>query len=441
MRRLRLARALGFWDAVFLGVGFIVGSGIFIMPVLAAQTAGSWSLFAWIAAGLYTILTGLCFAELAVRIPRAGGLYAYAHKELGTFLGFFTGYSFWLGYWITIAVEILALAWYLSFFTGISFELRISIAVFIALLFTFINYRGVKWGGETEDFLTTGKLVPLGILILIGIPLFNPSAFAAGFQLNGVAQPSAQDVLPVFFSSLILILWAYQGVEIITVPEEEIKHAKKTVPKAIMVSVVSVIVLYSLIALVVLGSVNWMDFSASESALADIGTALAGSWMGVLLAVGGLVSILGALNAVILAAARIGFAMARDGLFPRFFVHIHEKHFTPDYALGIQFVLVGALIWFYRDFVTLASLAVFFTLIPWFFSCLSAVRMQRELHPHSLFNHEAVPALATVLTLVLALYLLQRHWLFAGAAALIGIGYYLYKTWQNKSRAVPTGAK
>jgi amino acid transporter len=436
-----MTRALGFWDAVFLGVGFIVGSGIFIMPVLAAQTAGSWSLLAWIAAGLYTILTGLCFAELAVRIPKAGGLYAYAHQELGNFLGFFTGYSLWLGYWITIAVETLALAWYLSFFTSVNFELRLAIAVFIAFLFTLINYRGVKWGGETEDFLTIGKLVPLGILILVGIPLFNPSAFSAGFQLNGVAQPSAQDVLPVFFSSLILVLWAYQGVEIITVPEEEIKNAKKTVPKAIIVSVVSVMVLYSLIALVVLGSVDWKQFVSSESALAKIAEVLAGGWGGALLALGGLVSILGALNAVILGSARVSFAMSRDGLFPRFFAHLHEKHRTPDYALFLHFVFMVLAVWFYRDFVFLASLVVFFTLVPWFFSCLSALRMQREMHKHSLFNHEAVPFLATMLTLMLAVYLLQKYWLYAGAAALVGVAYYLYKIGQGKTNAIPTAAK
>ncbi len=429
MRHLRLARDLGFWDSVLLGVGFIVGSGIFIMPIVAAQTSGSWSIFAWIAAGLYTLLTGLCFAELAVRIPKAGGLYAYAHDVFGDFLGFFTGYTFWLGYWITIAVEILALAWYLSFFTALSFDLRLAISVFIAFVFTLVNYKGVRWGSNAEDFLTIAKLVPLGILVLAGLAVFNPSAFSSGF-----ATPPTQNLVSAFLASLVLVLWAYQGVEIITVPQEEIKNARKTVPKAIIVSVLSVILLYLLVVLVVLGSVDWRHFTASESALADIGKVLIGGWGGALLALGGLVSILGALNAVILASARISYAMARDNLFPKIFEHLHHRHSTPDYALLLQFVFAGVLVWFYRDFVFMASLAVFFTLIPWFFSCLAAWRMQLKEHPHSLLNHVAIPTFATISTALLLLYLLPQYWAFALLTGLVGLVYFSVKKREHKKR-------
>ncbi|MEM4255005.1 MAG: amino acid permease [Candidatus Norongarragalinales archaeon] len=429
MRRIRLARDLGFWDSVLLGIGFIVGSGIFIMPVVAAQTAGSWSIFAWFAAGLYTILTGLCFAELAVRSPKAGGLYAYAHDVFGDFLGFFTGYSFWLGYWITIAVEMLALAWYLSFFTGLSFELRLAIAVFIGFVFTLINYKGVRLGSSTEDVLTVGKLVPLGILVVAGLASFNPSVFSAGF-----AAVNAGHIALAFLSSFILVLWAFQGVEIITVPQEEIKNAKKTVPKAIIVSVLSVMALYLLIALVVLGSVDWKNFAASESALADISEVLIGGWGGALLAIGGLVSILGALNAVILASARISFAMARDGLFPRLFEHLHGRHATPDYALILQFVFAALLVWLYRDFIFLASLAVFFTLIPWFLSCLAAWRVQLREHKHSILNHVAVPTLATVFTALLIVYLLPQYWPFALLSGILGLAYFSVKKREHRTR-------
>jgi len=429
MRRIRLARNLGFWDSVLLGIGFIVGSGIFIMPLVAAQTSGSWSIFAWIAAGLYTLITGLCFAELAVRIPKAGGLYAYAHNVFGDFLGFFTGYSFWLGYWITIAVEILALAWYLSFFTHLSFDLRLAISVFIGFVLTLVNYKGVRWGSNVEDFLTIGKLIPLAILIIAGLALFNPVSFS-----NGFAVPASQNLVSAFLASLVLVLWAFQGVEIITVPQEEIKNAKKTVPKAIIVSVLSVLALYLLVVLVVLGSVQWQNYVASESALADIGEALIGGWGGTLLALGGLVSILGALNAVILASARISYAMARDNLFPKIFEHLHDRHKTPDYALVLQFAFAGVLVWMYRDFVFMASLAVFFTLIPWFFSCLAAWKMQLREHPRSLFNHVAIPTLATVSTALLLLYLLPQYWIFALLTGLLGLAYYLTKRSGHNNR-------
>ncbi|HIH20638.1 TPA: amino acid permease [Candidatus Micrarchaeota archaeon] len=437
MRRLRLARDLGLWDSVLLGIGFIVGSGIFLMPVLAAQTAGSWSLVAWFLAGIFTIITGLCFAELAVRIPKAGGLYAYAHEVLGEFWGFITGYAFWMSYWVTIAVETLALALYLSFFTTLTLGVRIAISIFIALMLTAINYRGVKLGGEAEDVFTIAKLIPLGILVIAGIAVLNPQSLSSGFQITQAVYGS-QGILGAIFASFVLVLWAYQGVEIITVPEEEIKNARKTVPRAIIIAVVSVMLLYLLVSLVVLGSVRWQDYAGSETALADIGGKLIGKWGGLLLALGGLVSILGALNAVILASARISFAMARDGLFPSLFYHIHPMHYTPDRALLFHMALVCLLLFFIHDFISLASLVVLFTLIPWFFSCVAAFKLQRAKHEHSLFNSQWVPALAVLSTAALIAYLLMQYWLQTLVVLIVGIAYYLNKRSGNGIKALPT---
>ena len=88
-----------------LGVGFIIGSGIFIMPLIAAETAGTYSLIAWVIGGVYAIFAGLSFAEAAAKVPKVGGLYSYAHRAYGDFAGFFAGWTFWIGYWLTIATE------------------------------------------------------------------------------------------------------------------------------------------------------------------------------------------------------------------------------------------------------------------------------------------------------------------------------------------------
>ena len=98
MRRVRVVSSLSFFDSVMLGIGFIVGSGIFIMPLIAAETSGTYSIVAWVVGGIYQILTGLCFAECAMKIPKVGGLYSYAHKAYGDFTWFFCGWTFWI--WI-----------------------------------------------------------------------------------------------------------------------------------------------------------------------------------------------------------------------------------------------------------------------------------------------------------------------------------------------------
>src|SRR3989344_6081570 len=101
VKKIHFIKALGLFDAIMLGLGFIVGSGIYIMPMLAASRAGFYSIFARILGGVFSIITGLCFAENATIVRKVGGLYSFAHKAFGDFWGFVTGYSFWLGYWIT----------------------------------------------------------------------------------------------------------------------------------------------------------------------------------------------------------------------------------------------------------------------------------------------------------------------------------------------------
>ena len=397
--RVHFSKDLGFLDAVGLGIGFIVGSGIYIMPILTAQ-AGGISLLAWVIGGIVSILTGLCFAECAIRIPKVGGLYAYAHQTLGDFWGFITGYTFWLGYVVTIAAEILAISWYISFFWEADLLYRIGIGCVLAFFFTLINYRGVNLGGKLEDFLTVGKLLPLLVFIAAAAFFFNPSK---------VFTAASNDSLS-FIGVIILTLWAYQGVEIITVPEEEIKHAKKTVPKAIIVSVITVMALYLLVAASVL-TLNWLPFASSQAPLADLAKQTIGNTGAFILAIGGLLSILGSLNAVVLGSSRISYAMAKDNLFPKYFNHLHEKHNTPDHALWTHLAIAIVMSFLIQDFSKIAVLAVIFTLFPYLFSCIATLQIQKKkTHVHSLLNNnQTIPLLATLVTLCLLGYSLYTN--------------------------------
>jgi len=164
MRRIgtRFSKDLGLRDSVLLGVGFIIGSGIFLFPITMASMAGTYSLLSWVIGGVFTIVTGFCFAENASRIPKAGGLYSYAHQELGNTIGFLAGWSFWIGYWLTISTETKALSLYSAFFLPSYFNdlSRLLIATAIVVVLTAINYRGVREGAESQGIFTIGKIIP-----------------------------------------------------------------------------------------------------------------------------------------------------------------------------------------------------------------------------------------------------------------------------------------
>ena len=430
MRKIRLLRSLSFFDSLMLGIGFIIGSGILLMPILAAKEAGAFSLVAWVIAGIYCILTGFCFAECAAKLPRAGGLYSYAHAAFGDFIGFMTGWAFWFGYWITIATEQWAVAWYLKFFLPqLSDFYRIVIAASSGLFLTLLNFRGVKGSGDVEDVFTVGKLLPLLLFAVVGLFFIN-------FQNYYPLLPAGKELLPAIGSATILVLWAYQGAEIITVPEEEIKNARKVVPKAIIISVVTVMAIYLVVSAVSLGVARWEDFADSESPLADISQVFLGRIGGIILAAGGLVSILGALNAVILASSRISFAMSRDKLFPKSFSRLHKKFRTPHVALLVQTVLATLLTFvpfvlagygMVLDFSGLASLVVFFTIIPYFFSSIAVLRLIKrakgELH---IIESRLIPVLAGIASLSLLYFFLQNVFILGLGLLLFLLGLVAY---------------
>lgn len=421
MRKIRtkFAKDLGLTDSVLLGIGFIIGSGIFLFPIIMAGVAGTYSLVSWIIAGVYSILTGLCFAENAQKMPQVGGLYAYARESFGDSVGFLTGWAFWTGYWMTIATETIGASLYLRFFLpALSDFQRVLIATVLAVLFTILNYRGVKSGGKTEDAFTVGKLVPLIIFAIVGLLLINSKNY---YPL----LPSNASLFPAIGSATIFALWAYLGVEIITVPEEEIKDAKRTVPRAIIISVFTVMGIYLLVAAVALGLGRWENFVTSQSPLADLFQAATGKYLGgvggILLAAGGLISILGSLNAVILGASRISYAMAKDRLFPGFFDHLNSKFKSPDRAMLVQFLLAIVLVYALRDFTTLASLTVLFTIIPYLFSCLATIKLiSRTKWKTHVLHTRITPFLAVIFSIAL-FYYIERTALLLGAVFMLAV--------------------
>jgi len=429
MRKIRLIRGLGYLEAVMLGIGFIIGSGIFIMPLLAGREAGTISLISWIIGGVFSILTGLCFAELATKVPGAGGPYAYTHHAFGNTAGFMVGWIFWLYYWVTIAGETLAIAIYLEFlFPQFTYLLRILMASIVTVTLTVINIKGVKLGGRTEDIFTIGKMIPLIIFIVLGI-------FFVKFSNFQPYIPENKTVLSAIGSSTILILWAYLGAEIITVPQDEIKSAKKNIRRAIMVSILVTNSLYLLIAFVTLGVMSWTKYGTS-STLVDVSKIFMGNTGSIILIIGGLVSIIGALNAVILACARVARAISVDNLFPGFLKHLHKKNKTPDYALVLQTILALILIFAVQDFRSVANLSILLLLVTYLFSCFAVLRLIKKFKGEMfVLESKVVPIIAIIACILFMTQVSIFIWKIF--ILLIIIGWFVYITRRKKIKQIP----
>lgn len=333
-----LKRELGLFDVVNLVIGTIVGADIYIAAAFGAGYLGPSSIFAWLLAGLMAITIALCFAECSSLLPRVGGPYAYAKEAFGDFAGFMAGWALLIASWSAIAVFPLAFVSYLLYFYPTMPQwLQVIVKILFILILTLINYYGVKEAGRLNDVLTILKLAPILLFTLFGIVyfLFNPGLFLSNFT----------PLVPLGWggmgSALVLIFWAYVGFELVTVPSDEIKDAKKTIPQAIILGMGVIIIFYLVTNLVILGAVPWMELSTSSAPLSLAGSALLGGFGAILLTVGALFSISGSDEAGILSSARIPYAMAGDGLLPGFFARVHPEYGTPYVALLLQGIFTG----------------------------------------------------------------------------------------------------
>ena len=416
-----LNRSLGLYDVVSLVIGTIVGADIYIAASFGAGLLGPFSVVAWVIAGLMAIVIALCFAECSSLVPQVGGPYAYAKRAFGDFTGFLAGWSLLIASWSAIAVFPLAFVAYLKFFIpNMSPSLQILVKILFVLFLTIINYFGVRQAGKANDILTILKIAPILILTIAGIAYFiiKPSLLIANFT----------PLTPLGFSgigsAIVLIFWAYVGFELVTVPSDEIINSKRTIPLAIGIGMGIIALFYVVTNFVILGLVNWTALSTSTAPLALAGYALVGAIGAGFLTVGALLSISGSDEAGILSAARIPYAMAADGLLPKFFARVHPKYGTPYVALIIQNVvtLIAAI---FGTISQLIILSVFTLLFCYLLTCLSVFPL-RKMYKTGGFK---LPWIVPVLGVVVAIYIMTQcatnQIIYGSALILLGIPVYV----------------
>lgn len=418
MRKLRLVKELNVLDAISLGISLILGSGVFLFPLIPAKEYGFFSIVGWIVGAIFAILMGLILSTLAIKMPKEGGPYSYVHKMFGDKIGFLIGWVFWFSYWMTIVVEVIALSFFLRiFFPELDSFVRLIISITALLLITFINYLGVKISGKVEDFLTILKITILIIFIITGLFAFKKENL---FPLI----PPDKNFISIFGVSAIFALYAYTGFEIITVPEEEIKKTKRIVRNAILISINITNLIFILIIFVLLGMMHWSKYGNYLS-IAGVAKDVLGYNIGIIIAIGGIISVLGSINAVVLGSSRIAFSMAEDKLLPRVFEHINEKYKTPDYALIIQTILVILVSIILPDFELLAKFTVMLMLVVYFMTALATLKLSRMSH-NKIFILETKIAPMIIVVLSIFLLLLFDIYLWLSFIALIIIGYIFY---------------
>lgn len=346
-----LSREMSLMDATLIGVGAMIGAGIFVLTGIAAGVAGPGLIITFSLNGIVALLTAFSYAELGSCYHDAGGGYLWVKEGLPKWNGFISGWMSWFAHAVACSLYALGFG---AYFDLVLHEFNITmphwgflspqkiLAAITAIVFAYVNFRGASETGKIGNVITIAKIIILMIFIGFGLNLiFHRPDWKEAFT------PFLPNGWSGVFKAMGLTFIAFQGFEVISQCSEEIKNPKKNIPRAVFLSLLIVVPIYLLIAFTSLGAVKpeggitpW-DYLAShkETALVEVAkTFFIGG--GIMLLVGGIISTMSALNATIYSSSRVAFAMGRDRNFPTFFSKVHKKNFTPYLSIIFSLFIV-----------------------------------------------------------------------------------------------------
>ncbi|MFW6002979.1 MAG: amino acid permease [Halanaeroarchaeum sp.] len=359
-----LAKDLGLVSAMTIGIGTMIGAGIFVLPGVAANAAGPVVVVSFVVGGIIAMVNALSISELGTAMPKAGGGYYYINRSLGPLFGSIAGMGDWMGLAFASAFYSIGFGQYLAVFVPlpeIGFLNPIQIGALLAgLVFVGVNYIGAKETGGVQTVIVFTLLAILSAFAIAGFFSFDYPTLTAG---GGLAPFGTGAILP----ATALVFVSFLGYAKIATVAEELKNPGRNLPIAIIGSVGIVTVLYAILVTTMLGVVPWPELSldapvaqAAEIAfparLGPIGGIAAAS--AGLMTIGALLATASSANASILASARINFAMGRDRIVTDWLNEIHPSYATPYRSILVTGTLIVVFIAFLgRDIEVLAKAA------------------------------------------------------------------------------------
>jgi len=373
-----MKRSLGFWRSWALVVGIMIGNGIFMLPAVLAPY-GSLSLLGWVFAGGGTLFVALNLGSMSRRVPRLGGPYAYTREAFGDLPGFLVGWGLWIAYWSATSAGAVAFVGYLGVFvpqvTAVPMAGALA-ALAVIWLFTGINVAGVNTAGIVQLVTTLLKLLPLFLIAGSGLLIGDATDIPA---LNPHHEP-----LPLLIAGLVMLtMWAYVGVEGVTIPADDVIEPEKTIPRALIAGTLTATAVYIIATYGVMALIPGSQLATSTSPFADAASIVFGPWGAGLVAIGAIISITGSLNGNILVTGMLPRAIAVDRLFPARFGRLNEGG-APAFAIVISGLLSSALIvmnyskGLVAAFETLILLSTLTTLLPYAAAALSDLALQKK---------------------------------------------------------------
>lgn len=419
---------LGLLDATMIGMGAMIGAGIFVLTGLAAEIAGPAALLVFVLNGIVTAFTGLSYAELASAIPKSGGGYAFVREVFDDFQSFLMGWMLWFAYMIAGALYALGFApnfLELLHVYGVvappdqvgalalpavnaAVPAGLALAFVAVALFVAVNAVSTAASGSIETIFTATKVTIL--LVFVAFGAVSPMFSTAEFQPLFPEESGAFAILPAMGLTFI----AFEGYDLITTVTEEVKNPRENIPKAIFVSLGATVLVYVAVVTVAIGTLGAQGLAeAGEAGIARAATTFMPTGLpvikngGAVIVFGAVFSTLTALNAVVIASSRVAFSMGREGQLLPSFGQLHHRFGTPFAAIvASAVVMLGSVVLPTKSAGNMSSL---FFLLSFVVVNGAVIKLRRERpdmnRPYELPYYPIPPLLGILLNLVLTVVL------------------------------------
>ncbi|WP_188195214.1 amino acid permease [Nonomuraea sp. SYSU D8015] len=428
-----LSRSLGLWQLTAIGIGGIIGAGIFALAgAVANQTAGPAVLVSFLIAGVASAAAAFSYAEFAGMIPKAGSAYTYGYAVLGELVGWFIGWDLLLEYTAIVAVVAIGISGYFGFLVQeLGFGLPAWMlgapgtgdgrvvdlfAVLLCLLIAFLLNLGIRTAARFETFVVTIKVAVVLLVIVVGFFYVNTANYTPFFPFGvGGAITGAATV---FF--------AVFGYDAMSTAAEESRDARRHMPKAIVYSLVISMILYVLATLVLTGMQNYRDIDP-ESGFSSAFAAVGRSGLATVIAAGAIIGILTVMFTFMLGVTRVWFAMSRDGLLPQWFARLHPVRRVPSrvtWIVGVASALIAGFLPI-REAAELTNIGI---LLAFVVVCAAVIVLRyRQPDLHREFRTPGmpvVPAIGAIFSVWLITFLDPTTWLRFAVWFLLGLLIY-----------------
>src|SRR5438270_2742467 len=421
----QLVRGIGIPALTANIVSSTIGAGIFVIPATVAKRLGPAAPLAFVCCAIAMVLFVTCFAIAGSRVSLTGGLYAYVEVTFGRYVGFLAGILYFLTALGAVAgvVNVLANSVALVVPSLGSPVMRIVVMLAVYGSLVFINIRGVRKGAGAVTVVTLAKLVPLLLFTCAGIFFIHPA------NLSWSAWPGSKAL----GDSVIVLIFAFVGIEVALIPSGEVKNPARTVPRSAYLALVITTIIYIMIQIVAQGTLGADLANYPDAPLAESAAKFLGNFGRTILLAGATISAFGFVTSDILSSPRMIFAFGRDGALPQFFAHVHPRYRSPDVAIITYALLAFALsvTGTFEQLAVLSNVAVLLMYLLCCAACWFLVQRNVRTDPASAGVNfpgmKIVPALAIVAIIWILAHATAWEFAVNGIVLIVGSGLYFLR--------------